>query len=98
MTTTTFYSLDNEAFNHDDLGSLIDDMIDPQIGGLYYVADGVKLLPTAGVSDWAVESILEGMDERIYDEIGDAYDGRQCFNVSDEAKAELRQLLEAWAT
>ena len=98
MSTQTFYSVDNESFNHGDLGSLIDYMDDPQVGGVYYEADGVRLLPTAGINDWTVESILEGMDERIYDEIGDSYDTQECFDVSDEAKAELRQLLEAWAT
>lgn len=98
MTTQTFYSLDNESFNHDSLGALIDYMDDPQVGDIYYEADGVTLQPTAGINDWTVETILENMDERIYDEIGDSYDTRECFEVSDEAKAELRQLLEAWAT
>ena len=98
MSTQTFYSVDNESFNHGDLGSLIDYLLAPQVGDVYYEADGVKLLPTAGINDWTVDSILENMDERIYDEIGDSYDTQNCFDVSDEAKAELRQLLEAWAT
>jgi hypothetical protein len=98
MSTQTFYSVDNESFNHGDLGALIDYMDGPQVGDVYYEADGMRLPPTAGINDWTVESILEGMDERIYDEIGDSYDTQECFDVSDEAKAELRQLLEAWAT
>jgi hypothetical protein len=98
MNTTIFYSTDNESFNHDDLGSLIDYMDDPQVGDVYYEADGVKLLPTAGINAHTVDSILENMDERIYDEIGDTYDTQNCFDVSDEAKVELRELLEAWAT
>jgi hypothetical protein len=98
MSTQTFYSTDNEAFNHNSLESLLDYMDGPQVGDVYYEADGVRLPPTAGINDWTVESILEGMDERIYDEIGDSYDTQECFDVSDEAKAELRQLLEAWVT
>lgn len=98
MSTQTFYSPDGESFNHDSLGALIDYMDDPQVGDVYYEADGARLPPTAGINDWTVESILEGMDERIYDEIWDSYDTQECFDVSDEAKAELRQLLEAWAT
>jgi hypothetical protein len=98
MNTTIFYSVDNESFNHDDLGSLIDYLLAPQVGDVYYEADGVQLLPTAGIDNWTVESILEHMDEHIYDEIGDTYGTRECSEVSDEAKVELRQLLEAWAT
>jgi hypothetical protein len=98
MSMQTFYSVDNESFSHGDLGSLIDYMDDPQVGGVYYEADGVRLPPTAGINDWTVDSILESMNERIYDEIGESYDGQECLDVSDEAKAELRQLLEAWAT
>jgi hypothetical protein len=94
----TFYSVDNESFNHGDFGSLIDYMDAPQVGDVYCEADGVKLPPTAGINAHTVDSILENMDQRIYDEIGDAYDVQDCFGVSDEAKAELRQLLEAWAT
>ena len=98
MSTQTFYSTDNEAFNHDSIDALLDYMDNPQVGDVYYEADGVKLSPRAGINDWTVDSILESMNERIYDEIGESYDGQECLDVSDEAKAELRQLLEAWAT
>lgn len=97
MTTTVFYSSDNESFNEDSLGDLIDSMDDPQVGDTYYEADGEKLTPTDGIHDWTVGEILENMDELISDDIGEIYDNT-CSQVSDEAKAELRSLLEAWAT
>lgn len=97
MTTTVFYSSDNESFNEDSLGDLIDSMDDPQVGNTYYEADGEKLTPTDGIYDWTVGEILENMDERISDDIGEIYDNT-CSQVSDEAKAELRSLIEAWAT
>jgi hypothetical protein len=97
MTTTVFYSSDNESFNEDSLGDLIDGMDDPQVGDTYYEADGAKLKPTDGINKWTVGEILENMDERISDDIGEIYDNT-CSQVSDEAKAELHSLLEAWAT
>jgi hypothetical protein len=97
MTSQIFYSSDNESFNEDSLGDLIDGMDDPQVGQTYFKADGEKLKPTDGINDWTVGEILENMDELISDDIGEIYENT-CSQVSDEAKAELLSLLEAWAT
>lgn len=96
MTIGKCYSIDNETFNDDSLSDLIDGMDDPQVGDTYYEADCVTLEPIEGINGYTVDSILENMDERIYDELGECYDNT-CSNVPNEAKAELRGLLELWA-
>lgn len=97
MSTGKCYSTDDETFNNDCLGDLIDGMDDPQVGDTYYEADCVTLAPTEGINSWTVDSILENMDEQVWEEMGECYDSTYT-DVSDEAKAELRILLEAWAT
>lgn len=95
-TTEKCYSLNDEEFNYSDIGEVIDMMDDPKVGDTYYEADCVTLTPTEGLNGYTVDSILENMDELVYDQIGECYDN-QCSDVSDEAKAELLALLEAWA-
>jgi hypothetical protein len=95
-TSELCYSLDNEEFNYSEIGEVIDMMDDPKVDDTYYEADCVRLTPTDGINSYTVDSILENMDERIYDQVGECYDN-QCSDVSDEAKAELLAMLEAWA-
>lgn len=90
------YSLNDEEFNFKSIADLIEMYVDPQVGGRYWEADCKPLQPTDGINGYTVESLLEGMDERIYEDTGEVYDN-ECSNVSDEAKAELHGLLEAWA-
>lgn len=94
--TFTCYSSNDEEFNFDELGDLIDHMDDPQVGDVYYEADAVRCTSVDGINSHTVDSILENMDERMYDEIGECYDN-ECSDVSDEAKQELRSMIEAWA-
>lgn len=90
------YSWNDEEYNCDSFGDLLDSADDPKVGDTYYEADCVTLEPTAGINSWTVDSLLEGMDERIYEDIGECYDN-ECSGVSDEARAELRALIEVWA-
>lgn len=97
MSTSIFYSTDDESYNHDSLGDLIDSMDDPQVGSTYFEADGARLKPTDGIDSFTVESILEGMDERIGDELGECYSGDICRKASPDARAELLASIQAWA-
>ncbi|WP_019573402.1 hypothetical protein [Curvibacter lanceolatus] len=99
MSTTTqskCYSLDNEEFNHDSLGDLLDSMIEPAVGDVYYEADCRPFTNADVVSRHEVDSILERLDEQAYEEIGEVFDN-EFSNVTQEAKAELLALLTAWA-
>lgn len=97
MTTGKCYSTNNEQFNCEDIGDLLDSMDDPQVGDTYFEADCAPVAPTDGINSWTVVSLLDGMDEVLYEELGECYDN-DCSGVSDEARAELRSLIEAWAT
>jgi len=91
------YSLDGENFALGNLGDAIDACdCEPKVGDVYFEGDGVRLDPTAGINSWTVESILENMDERVYDEIGEFYEN-DCSDVTDDAKTELLEVIEAWA-
>lgn len=94
--TKSCYSWNDEEYNCDSLGDLLDNADDPQVGDTYYEADCVTLEPTAGIHSGTVDWLLENMDENIYDSIGEFYDN-ECSDVSDEAKSELRALIEGWA-
>jgi hypothetical protein len=90
------YSLNDEDFNFSELGDLIDSHATPKVGEAYWEADSKPCRATDGINGYTVESLLEGMDERIYEDVGEVYNN-ECSNVTDEAKAELHSLLEAWA-
>lgn len=90
------YSANDEEFNHESLSDLIDSMDDPKVGDFYFEGDAESLEPTAGINCYTVDSILENMDERIYEELGEFYDGG-CSDVSQEAKDELKAAIETWA-
>lgn len=94
--TKLCYSWDNESFNYDSFGDLLDLHDDPQVGDTYYEADCRTLEPTDGINNLTVASLLEDMDGRVYDDIGEVYDNEYS-EVSDEAKAELLELIEGWA-
>ena len=94
--TFTCYSGNDEEFNFDNLGDLIDSMDDPQEGDVYYEADAVRCTSAEGINAHTVDLLLESMDEQMYDEVGECYNN-ECSDVSDEAKQELRALIEAWA-
>ena len=92
------YSRDDEEFNCADFADLIDGYeVPPEVGDVYWEADCRTMKPTDGINRYTVDSLLEGMDERVSDVLGDCFDS-ECSNVTDEAKAELHGLIEAWAT
>jgi len=91
------YSLDGENFTLGNLGDAIDNSdYSPKIGDVYFEGEGLCLDSTAGINSWTVDSILEDMDERVHDEIGECYNS-EYRDVATEAKAELLEMIEAWA-
>jgi len=87
------YSLNDEEFIFDDFGDMIDNMIDPKVGDVYYEAD----CKSVSVEDYLdVDQILESADERLYDDVGEIADP-DYFAVGAEARAELKNLLDEWA-
>lgn len=90
--TDKCYSSDNENFNHKTLGDLIDSTMGVKAGDSYYEADCGPVELKDAIS---VENILEDMDQRVGDELGEVYDN-ECSDVTDEAKVELHALLEGW--
>lgn len=91
------YSQDNENFNCKDFSDLLDSYIElPQVGDVYYEAQCTLASPLDAINKSTIESILEGMDERMYEYLDDCYDN-ECSDVTSEAKDELKLLIETWA-
>lgn len=90
------YSTDEELFNHESFGDLLDEIncnTDEPLGATYWRGEKAELTHEECID---VESFLEQCDERAYEEIGEVYDN--CFtDVKDEAKDELRELILAWS-
>jgi hypothetical protein len=95
--TNKCYSLNDEDFNYSSFGELLSIMDEPMVGVTYWEADCKTMTTEDVMSVHTVNSLLEGMDEQAYEEIGEVYDN-ECSDVSDEAKAELQALISAWAT
>jgi hypothetical protein len=90
------YSTDEELFNHESMGELLDYLdgeTTDKIGATYWRGEKVELTHKDCID---VENFLEHCDEQAYEEIGEVYDN--CFtDVDDDAKNELGDLLLEWA-
>ena len=95
----TCYSLDDETFNHDSLGELLDDMAGDEdglyVGRPYYEANCEVMTTEHLADDSAVYSLLERMDEDLFEEVGEISDN-DFTSVSPEARAELLALVRGW--
>jgi hypothetical protein len=87
------YSVDEETFNCDSLEELIEDN-DLELGATYWEADAIEISHTDNID---VRGILENMDERLYEEVGEIADCDYS-DVPQEAKDELKELIAGWAT
>lgn len=94
--TQLCYSLNDEEFNFDCFGDMLDSMDDPKVGDSYWEADCKTMTNDDVMNFHTVNSLLEGMDEQAYDMLGEIYDN-ECSDVSDEAKEELQAAISAWA-
>jgi hypothetical protein len=90
------YSTDEELFTHESMGDLLDEIegnTDTPIGATYWRGEKRELTHAELID---IDGFLEQCDERGYEEIGEIYDN--CFtDVTDEEKAELKELVLNWA-
>lgn len=80
------YSTDDETFSKD----FPDDL---EVGQVYYEANCIDIKAESYIH---VNSILEQIDEWIYEDIGECYNN-DFYNVPKEDKDELQKLIEQWA-
>lgn len=86
MTMNKCWSTDGEYF----YSHFPDDL---EVGQVYYEADRTDIVAEDYIH---VNDILEEIDNQIYDDVGEVYDC-DFYNVSKEAKGELKQLITDWA-
>lgn len=86
------YSVDEETFNCESLEELIDDN-DLEVDSTYWEADAIEINHADNID---VQGILENMDDRLYEEVGEIADCDYS-NTHQDAKDELASLLAGWA-
>lgn len=86
------WSVDEECFNAQSLGDLVDSNYGLEVGQTVWVGDALH--PDAG-SYVDAESVIEQMGERASDDCGEAAEDYP--DVDKEAMQELDDLLKAWA-
>ena len=89
--TKECWSDNNEDFNCDDLGDLLDNNDELTVGSVVYVGDAV---PPKTSDLFDAEDAIELMGERAY-EIGGEY-GDSYPDVTPEATEELEAVIAAW--
>ncbi len=92
------YSANDEDFIYQDVGELFDALDSDGrlvVGQVYYEADFRNLLLSDLINKHRIGSILEQFDDDLYEKIGEISDN-DFYNVTDDAKEELRQLLNTW--
>jgi hypothetical protein len=93
------YSTDGECFQFTSFGDLLDAMAsDDELteGQVYFEADCEMLTTEYMVDDSAIYTLLERLDEDLYEEVGEAA-GNDYTNAKPEARAELLALVRGWA-
>ena len=98
---TKCYSINEEEFNLDNIGEVIEHIEDnldegeTALGMKYWEADAVPFTHSDVISTWAIEHFLESLDERMGDEIMDF----DCLytDVSHKEKEVLVDLIKEWA-
>jgi hypothetical protein len=88
------YSLDEECY-HSDFSSIADEL---EVGTMYHKAEKTPYESSDFISEYFISGILEQIDERVDDEIGEAYEDYSCFyDTSKEAQEELKDLIAKWS-
>jgi hypothetical protein len=87
------WSTDEETFNYDTLGELLDCNDELTAGSVVYMGHAADHDPTAWFS---ADHVIGALGEAAYDEAGEH--AQDYPDVSEEAKAELQTLLDAWVT
>lgn len=91
MEANKCWSADEENFNYEDLGELLDSCDELVPGDTVYEGDAIPPNPARLCT--AID-VLDVIDNRAYEIGGEHADG--CASVSAEAEAELNVLLAAW--
>jgi hypothetical protein len=92
------YSTNHEDFIHHDVDEVFDDLDSDGrmvVDQVYYEADFRNLLPADFTDKRRLEMILERFDDELYEDVGEISDN-DFYNVTDDAKDELRNLLNTW--
>lgn len=63
-------------------------------GDTYYEGAVQEIKPSELVSEWTVDTILDQMDEALYEEVGEVAEDN--LYLSDESKKELLGIVEAF--
>ena len=91
-TADEYWARDEEHFSYGSLGELLDCNDDLQVGDTVYTGNGI----TPNPAEWVdADDVIEQLACRAYDEGGEFAEDYP--EVSKEAKAELHELLAAWA-
>ena len=89
------YSRDDENFNFSSLDELFDDLAAEgllNIGEVYYSAESTPFNPEGYIR---VDNLLEELDARIYDDLGECYN-YDLSGLPIEAKDNLKEILSTW--
>ena len=91
------WSLNGEDF-FDDWFDLIDELEQEKlvVGTEYFEGDKVETQISDYVNVHGIDSMLEQFDDWVYEDVGEIADC-DFYNVSKEAKEELRELIQQWA-
>lgn len=90
---STWYSADDETFNCEGLGELLDQLEEPSEGQTYYAAEFRRLRAAAFLP--RIDNMLEDCDAQLFDDVGEHAD--ELFSDAQaEAREELRQYFRAW--
>ena len=96
MTNKTFYSIDDETFDKEHVGEVIDEFLndysEEDLIGLEYYSAEFKHVNFSKYLD--VYNILERADEYLYDNIGN--EEQEFQNISKDASGELNSYLKSW--
>jgi len=79
----TVYSTDGEVFNYD--------RVDLDVGETYYKGTVVEIRPESLVHEWAVDDIVERMEEALFEEVGEIAEGN--LSLSEDKSKELHRII-----
>jgi hypothetical protein len=88
------YSLDEETFNYQDLADVLQALDDQGAlveGATFYEGEAVRHAPSYYFD---IDSLIEGMGERAYDDAGEYADTFP--DLTKEKSVELQTLIETW--
>ncbi len=94
-----FYSTDDESFNFESIGELMDELDGEgslEEGRVYYEGEGERVSVETVVTAHTVDHLLENIDENLYEELGECY-SNDFSDVTAEEREELRNLIVEWA-